>query len=374
MTDAINTGTFAGLVEALYAGTLDDDVWDRAIIGIADMVHASGALLMAFSPTTGAVLRGENHRLDPTVLRDYQRYWSYQDRRLDACLSVPPGCPVTERTLQMPDWLRSAILNEFLLPSDVPHFMPAWLHKSATKAVTLSFQATRKHGPFEAQDVETYRQMLPHVTRALEIRDRLQRAQVRSDTLAGTLNNLSFGVLVLDSAGRLLETNGIAQQLLRNESSIGREPDGTLWLRNPAGGQLARWIRTGVPPAGSADGLLHVPRPPGLPLSVLVTPLPARGTAWMGGDPRWLLLVFDPERRVRASAECLARDLGISAREAEVAALLVAGLELREVASQLRVSVHTVRTQIKSVPSSPVWDLRRLPTPWGYPYIRSAHN
>jgi DNA-binding CsgD family transcriptional regulator len=349
VTAAIDAGNFAELIEALYAGTLDDTGWSRAVLGVADTLRASGAVLIAFNPATGAVLRGEHHRFDPHVLQDYQRHWSFEDPLLAAALLLEVGCPATERTLDLPEWRRSAILNEFLLPVDCPYFMPAWLHKSPAKAVTLSFQATRKRGPFDAQDVETYRVLLPHIARALEIRDRLQRAQLRSDALAETLDSLTFGVLVLDSGGRLLETNGVAQELLRNESSIDRGRDGTLRLRNPAGVELGRWIRTGVPPTGSADGLLHVPRPPRLPLSVLVTPLPARSTAWMAGDPRWLLLIFDPERRVRASAEFLARDLDISAREAEVAALLVAGLDIREVASHLCLSIHTVRSHIKSV-------------------------
>jgi len=57
--------------------------------------------------------------------------------------------------------------------------MLAWLHRSSAKAVTLSFEGTRKRGPFEAHDLEAYRRLLPHISRSLEIRDRLERAQVR---------------------------------------------------------------------------------------------------------------------------------------------------------------------------------------------------
>jgi DNA-binding CsgD family transcriptional regulator len=231
----------------------------------------------------------------------------------------------------------------------VPHFMPAWLHKSATKAVTLSFQATRKHGAFEARDLETYRQMLPHISRALEIRDRLEQAQVRADTLARNLDTVSFGVAVLDSGGRLLEANAIVQALLTEDCGIHRKPDGALWLRDPAGRELSRWIASETPPAHLADTLLHVPRSNAPPLSVRVTPLPVRITSWIGGDPRWLLLIFDPDRRVHACVELIARDLGISAREAEVAALLVSGYNLHEVAQRWGVSEHTARAQLKSI-------------------------
>jgi DNA-binding CsgD family transcriptional regulator len=62
-----------------------------------------------------------------------------------------------------------------------------------------------------------------------------------------------------------------------------------------------------------------------------------------------LLLIFDPERRALASVELIERDLAISPREAQVAALLAAGYSLREAAERLGVSGHTARAQLKSI-------------------------
>jgi hypothetical protein len=33
------------------------------------------------------------------------------------------------------------------------HFMPVWLHNSPSKCVTLSFQASRSHGPFDQGEI-----------------------------------------------------------------------------------------------------------------------------------------------------------------------------------------------------------------------------
>lgn len=350
MSDPAQGDVFAKVIDDLYAGALDATAWRRAIVSSADMVRASGALLMVFDVSTGAVLRGEDFRVDPSVLRDYRRYWSYEDDRLPAALSIPTGVPVTEQTLELPGkWNKTAIVNEFLVPSDVPHFMPAWLHKSTTKAVTLSFQGTRKRGPFEPQDIETYRRLLPHISRALEIRDRLERAQFKTSTFARHFETLKLGVAILDAGGRLVEANSVVQELLRLNCGVRRLTDGTLWLREPAGTQLKHWTLTGLPPSNSTDGLLHVPRVHALPLSVMVVPLSAETTCWIGADLRWLLVFFDPDRRVEIGAEVIARDLGISEREAEIATLLFAGYNLRESAQRLGVSEHTVRAQLKSI-------------------------
>lgn len=347
---AVTDSAFTQVVEDLYAGTVDDEAWVRAIIGVADLVRGSDALLLAINPSTGAVLREEHHRFDPSVVESYRCYWAYEDPRRDGFLTVPVGVPTTECALAIPQWKRHPFLNEFLLPVDAPHFMPVWLHKSATKAVALCVQGTVKRGPFENQDLENFGRILPHVNRAFEIRARLEQAQIRSATLARALDFGGPGLLVLDACGKVLETNTQAEVILREEHGIRRHADGTLCLREPAGSALTRWVRSGrPPPMSSADGLLHVPRHQRLPVSVLVTPLPRWSFSWLGADPSWLVLLMDPERRMEVSVELIERDLKITTREAEVAALLLAGYAVHDIAARLNVSPHTVRTQLKSI-------------------------
>jgi PAS domain-containing protein len=183
---------------------------------------------------------------------------------------------MTERMMPLPNWRRTPILNEYLLPVDAPHFMPAWLHKSGTKFVTLSLLGSKKRGPFDTQDVEIFQRILPHVSRALEIRDRLERAKVRTETIAQQLDTVTFGVAVLDTAGKVLDANSVMQNYFGCDRAIRREADGTLSLCEPAGTQLRRWIGSCMPPEDCRDGLLRVPRLDALPLSVLLTPLPTR--------------------------------------------------------------------------------------------------
>jgi hypothetical protein len=106
----------AKIIEDLYEGTLDPVAWDRAILGVADTVRASGAMLFAFNPSNLAILRDENHRVDPQTVRDYARHWTYEDDRLRFFLNVPAGQPVTEVSLAIPDLKRSAIIEVRFIP------------------------------------------------------------------------------------------------------------------------------------------------------------------------------------------------------------------------------------------------------------------
>lgn len=334
------------IIDDLYDGTLDPVAWDRAVLGIADAVRASGAMLFAFNPTNSAVLRDENHRVDPQAVIDYARYWTFEDFRLTRFLAMPTRQPVTEVTLGLL-LENTRLYHEFLLPVDMPHFLPVWLHKGKEKAVSLSLQGSRKRGAFEKQDLETIRNILPHFARAFEIRDRLEAAEVRAANLANLLDITTFGVIVLNARHKILEANAVASAILLDGSGLLRGKDGVLTTRHTCGDRLSKFTQSGAAQC-PADALIHIPREGKLPLSLLVLPAPVVRASWMAAEPGWVLLVFDPDRQLALNHELIMRDLSLSEREANVAALLAAGFQLDEIARRMHVSAHTVRSQLKS--------------------------
>jgi DNA-binding CsgD family transcriptional regulator len=341
---------FDQIVENLYAGTLDAATWKDAINGIADWLRCSGGILFAANPTTQTLYRDEISRGDPALMQTYRQHWFSTDMRIAAGAAMPVGEPHNERQLvDKSKWNRSSLLNEFLLPSDYPFMVATWLHKSAHKVVALTFEGSIRRGPFDENDTRKLRRLIPHVQRALEIRDRLEAHEVQASALTSVVEQSHIGVIMLDQRGRILEATGLADRLLKTECGLRRASDHTLWLREPAGSQLRQWVMTGLPP-NDLQGCLGVPRGGTLQsISLVVTPMPTVRVAWIGVDPRWLVFVFDPEQRVQPSAELISRELGISAREGEIAVLLSLGHTLSSIATRLGISLHTVRVHLKHV-------------------------
>ncbi len=343
-------GRIPAIIDDLSAGALDDAAWQRGIAGITNLVRGASAIIFGIDPVAQKFFRAEAHGVAPEQMHDFSTRWIEKEIRLPPVLRYPVGEAMFDRKLLPMNVFRgSEIFNDFLLKIDKPWILCFWLHKSADKCSILSIHGSRRRGPMDESDGELVKPLLPHVQRTLEIRDRLHASRMYSGTLFNSLDNLSFGVMILDARGRVLEASVVAQELMIKDSGVRCRPDRTLELREPAGEELDRWLLAGTAPPHNNDGLLHVPRPLALPISVMVTPLPADGAAWISGDPRWMLLFFDPDRRVEASTELIARDLGVSEREAEVAALLVAGYDLKQVAARLDITIHTARTHLKSI-------------------------
>jgi DNA-binding CsgD family transcriptional regulator len=343
---------FPQIIDDLYAGTLDDVAWRRAIVRIADVVSGAAVFIFCVNPSTATVLRDEFHRCDMVTAEQYRKVWFAKDIRVEPSLNTPVGEPIFEaRIMTVREWQGSEVYNDFLAPHDTPWFLAYFLHKAADRIVNFSINSTRARGPFNHRDGVLLRPLIPHVRRALEIKDRLESAHIRQHTVDRCFDSLSFGVLILDQRGRIVEASTRANELLLATSNgFRRNADGTLWLRDPAGRELNHWIANGAPPKHNRDGLLHLPRPLARPLSVMVTRLPAMNTSWFSdGPPCWMVLLFDPDQHIPASTDLIAHDLGISMREAELACLLVNGYDISVASQRLHISIHTARTHLKSI-------------------------
>ncbi len=339
------------LIADLYAGVLDEAAWPSAMVGVADLAGAGSCHLIAVDLTTNRILRDEPHRTDPALVSAYRKHWSTQDPLVRPVLKIMVGQPMPEHALLPPDqWTSSALYNELAVPFDMPHVLATVLYRSPDKLVALSLKASFRHGPFQPDDTARLREVIPHLRRVLEVKDQLAISQVRADTIAKSLDSLSFGIVVLDVVGRVVESNSVADEIFRaQDSGIQVNSQRRIHAREPAGAALYRWIIGGKPPPQNFDGLLHIPRFSKQPISLLVSPLPEKTKSWIAGDPRWMLLLFDPERRFPVSVELVSRDLGISTREAEVAALLAVGNDIKGIAARLRITANTARTHLKSI-------------------------
>lgn len=190
--------------------------------------------------------------------------------------------------------------------------------------------------------------LLPHLRRAMQLRNRISRAQLVEQVSASALDNAMLAAFVVDADLTLLHANPRARALL-GQGDILRLVQGRLMTLDSATlARLARGAAEADADQRSRQHWLRLERGNGRPpLTLTVAPLPA---ALEGLTPRGLALILlrDPDR-VRPSTQALQQLFDLTPAEAGVAQALAAGDSLDQVAQALAISLNTVKTHLHHI-------------------------
>jgi DNA-binding CsgD family transcriptional regulator len=179
---------------------------------------------------------------------------------------------------------------------------------------------------------------IAHLLRALHLRERVARASLQSSVLDASIERVNLALLLLDARGVVLARSALAGQLLGKGCGVVVGDDGML-----------RFAATGVPvvddrrvPGGRAvEPPIRIVREGRTPLTLLLSPQ---------SDPAgWMAVLCDPECAPEFDLALIAADLGVTLREAEVAADLCRGRSPEDIARRLAISINTVRSHVKAI-------------------------
>ena len=192
-------------------------------------------------------------------------------------------------------------------------------------------------------------------------RHRLARRQQEQETrqavsaaASGVLDRLPLGVMILDGRGRILMTNSKARHIITVGDGLQIDPaTGAFRAENAdeTKALLALVQRTleGNLDADESCALTISRSSMKQALCLMVTPLTARSQETMHRRSGAAIFLSDPEEQVDIEEDVL-RDLyGLTRVESSLALGLVQGKQLDELAKDSRVSVHTVRSQLKQI-------------------------
>jgi DNA-binding CsgD family transcriptional regulator len=245
-----------------------------------------------------------------------------------------------------------------LKPLDISRLLASVISDDSvpeTPRTYLSFYRPIGAEPFGAGEFQAYRQLAPHLRRANDIFWRLHGVDLRRQADLAVLDRLAAGVVLLNASGELLHANKAAQQALASNDGLGVCQRLLTAATAPANAKLYRAIgqvcQTGNGNGQHAGGFLAIDRPSGKrPWSLLIAPLPVEAPPWLGRQmPAAIVFITDPEAQPRAGSEMLAQLYGLTPAEQRLLEGMLQGLSAKEIAEQHRVSVHTVRSQMKSL-------------------------
>ena len=206
-------------------------------------------------------------------------------------------------------------------------------------------------GDWSSAQLGLIRRLLPHIRQYVNVRQALAGADALGASLTELLDTTGAGIIQLDRHGRMLEMNDRAWDLLRTEDGLFDERGFLFARKQEDNAKLQELLARALPPFGEqgVGGSTMVRRSSALPLVLHIHPVARQETDSRPWPVAALVLVVDPESRIRIDPDMVSVALGLTGMESQVAVLLAEGRSVAQIAVAFGRKESTIRTHVKHI-------------------------
>jgi DNA-binding CsgD family transcriptional regulator len=347
----ISTAAYSELLRTLYAAPLDESQWQIFLTQLCDITGSRIGFFLRNDSTLGnGTLASGGMPIPSRVGQGFKAAHHYSDPFRQALLRNPRiGVVEGEEIVPHEEFVETDIYRDMAAAGGMEYTTCLVLSVSARTLEIISLWRGPERVVLEEEHKELLTLLMPHLQNALRIRHTLGIAENRARSAEAMLKSSSTASILLDGAARIIHMNEAAQQMVAGcdglcvrldliaPSDSSRRAEFSALVHACTSGDL-----------GHAGGALALGRSAQKrPLQVLVTPV--RLIDKHRASVRVLILATDPERTVHFPDAILRHTYGLTPAETEIANALLTGFSLEEIAQLRKVSIATVRSQLKGL-------------------------
>jgi DNA-binding CsgD family transcriptional regulator len=349
-------GHWVALTDRFHTAAIDGEGWYPALEGLAEATGSDGGELICVGTDAAVRLTNASPELleafiagrggDPSV-----------NPRVKAGMEAPVLKVLAESDFITPDeHKRHPHYQEFARPFDLPYICLTTLEKQRDGLIGLAVTRTERQGHIDAEQRRAFASIAPHVRAA--VRTHIALEGHGDALLSGALEAISIPAFICDGTGRVRELTPCAEAIvssglrlqLRNGRLTAPLPMEMQALNDAMELAVSTLGRSNVAAPRNRAVIVRESETDTAPLVLDVIALPNHrfGFTFV---PRVLVLVRGASAQAGDNRRkaVLQSVYGTTVAETEVALLLFAGKSPEAIAASRRVSVDTVRTQIKAL-------------------------
>lgn len=346
---------FTQLLGPLYEAACNPDGWPVFLEQLAGAFQAPWCALH--------VEDLERHRcdahveigFDPAFTRSYEEYYASKNVFfLTGASHFRTGGVVVNKEV-CPDsvYHRSEFYCDWAARQGHGEALHGTIAAGAGSNAGIDIIRARRARTFDESDRALLTALIPHLQRAVQLQQKFDELAALDAVTGEALDRWSMGVILLSSSARVIRANHAARELFEARTGLVVDRAVLKTLRSDETRRLHELIANaarsrhdlGTRPGGA----MAITRPgDDRPLRVLVTPA-SNGGLLRSNRASCMMFVEHAELAHETDRELLRRLYGLTAAEAQVAALMVTGLTTKEIAAQLGVSRDTTKKQAGSI-------------------------
>lgn len=351
-----STNTLQKLVESLYQSP---GQWLPFLEQLTQWSNARSARMLVLDNYASEVRSSIKHNIDDNY------HQQYVDHYVNTCPWRPELSQLPEGQLystyldfscKQNDYYKTEFFNDWARQQDIHHGVCGTVHQSTGQKVQLLVQRCEGQGYFHQAEMDVFNKLIPHLRRVITMQQQFEARQVRSDVIAQAQHISALPLILMDHACRVSYISPNAEQMLANRSGLAIRNKRLTVSPDPATRQRfeqllaecvasarGQWHRSGgwFPVKSKQDGsygLLVMPVHPDLSFPRL-----------LGAKTFAAVFIYDPSLHITLCADTLKSIYNITPAESELLKALVRGMTLENYAQSRSRSLHTVKSQMKSL-------------------------
>lgn len=341
-------------IDRLYEAAFDDDAWEHALAGVADITGSEGGLLFV---TYGAGEVGSlaaASGISPDLWSEYGSNYAASDPRRRYVVNNPVLHVAYDYRHTVEEDMDVDPLYQWLKSHDLRYYMGSMLTRDGG-ACHIRLLRTPRQGHVDTREIELFSTVLPHAARAVQLRQRIARRDIAGLCGGEAMDQLDFGVVFLDAVGKVVHANAMATAIAERGDGLqfstggvtAATPQDDRNLQSLIGGALGH---ASLREARGAGGQCSVWREGGLqPYHVQVLPLKRRASPFGRPEPAAVIFVTDADRRSRVGVDQLGLLFDFTPAEARLAEHLASGASLASYTAKTGLKYETVRGYTKRI-------------------------
>ena len=350
---------FDRIIGLLNGAVLDDALWPRASRLIDEACGSRGNVLYFGKARSNApaeiylaraCFRGEE-RAEQT--REYLSHYHPVDEHVPRMHKLPDGKIVSvAEVFTEEERKKSRVYNEAYPRFEIQNALEARLDMPGGSHIAWGMADPMDSHGWTTPRVDMISRLLPHVRQYVLVRDALAGANALGATAMGLLDHTRMGILQLDRRGSVMDMNDRAARLIRENHGLSCRANSLVAAGPGEQSRLDELLARALPRYGEPgrSGSMTIRRSSPLPaLALHVAPVEGgeerHGTARVAA----LTLLVDPMDRAGIDAALVRELLGLTPREARIAAMLAGGRTLHQVAAKTGRSYGTLRSQLNQI-------------------------
>lgn len=243
-----------------------------------------------------------------------------------------------------------------LSPSNIHYAIGLNIFKDEEWHVGLGIHRSKEAGPFTKEEMDLISNLTPHFQRALKIKKEFSRLNTQQDLLNAGLSHIALGIILLNNQGKPSFISPIAQNIVDSHPVLHIADNGSIKFSIKEQDvefhlALQDILSSATSPEKSHYSFtLQHPKSP-YPLAVMMRPHePAEDMEWSSFNAKGVVIYLNaPESGAFISSEQLRENYNLTEAESHIAINIANGLTLEQIAKGNKVSINTVKTQLRSI-------------------------